>query len=131
MLIIFYDIKGIVHKESILAGETINSAYYCDFYGDCMKMCKDFALKFGDKLTKSNKIVVPIHSLVPCDFSLFPQLNMKLRGCHFNIIEVIETEMQAVLNTEHDFQDALKKWQKCWEWCICMERDFFKNDVGQ
>jgi hypothetical protein len=35
---------------------------------------------------------------------------MKLKGCHFDTIEVIETESQAVLNalTEHDFQDALK-----------------------
>jgi histone-lysine N-methyltransferase SETMAR len=28
MLIIFFDIKGIVHKEFILAGQTVNSAYY-------------------------------------------------------------------------------------------------------
>jgi hypothetical protein len=30
MLIIFFDIKGIVHKEFILAGQTVNSAYYSD-----------------------------------------------------------------------------------------------------
>jgi hypothetical protein len=30
MLIIFSDTKGIVHKEFFLAGETVNSAYYCD-----------------------------------------------------------------------------------------------------
>jgi hypothetical protein len=30
MLIIFFDIKGIVHKEFILAGQTVNSIYYCD-----------------------------------------------------------------------------------------------------
>jgi hypothetical protein len=30
MLIIFFDIKGIVHKEFFLAGQTLNSAYYCD-----------------------------------------------------------------------------------------------------
>jgi hypothetical protein len=29
-LIIFFDIKGIVHKEFILAGQTVNSTYYCD-----------------------------------------------------------------------------------------------------
>jgi hypothetical protein len=35
---------------------------------------------------------------------------MKLKGCHFDTIEVIEAESQAVLNTltEHNFQDALK-----------------------
>jgi hypothetical protein len=30
MLIILFDIKGIVHKEFVLAGQIINSAYYCD-----------------------------------------------------------------------------------------------------
>jgi hypothetical protein len=38
MLIIFFDIKGIVHKKFVLAGQTVDSAYYCDFYGDCVKM---------------------------------------------------------------------------------------------
>jgi hypothetical protein len=30
MLIILFDIKGIVHKEFFLAGQTVNSTYYCD-----------------------------------------------------------------------------------------------------
>jgi hypothetical protein len=30
ILIIFFYIKGIVHKEFVLAGQTVNSAYYCD-----------------------------------------------------------------------------------------------------
>jgi hypothetical protein len=30
MHIIFFDIKRIVHKEYVLAGQTVNSAYYCD-----------------------------------------------------------------------------------------------------
>jgi hypothetical protein len=30
MLIIFFDIKGIVHKEFFLASQAVNSAYYCD-----------------------------------------------------------------------------------------------------
>jgi hypothetical protein len=36
---------------------------------------------------------------------------MKLKGCRFDTIEVIEAESQAVLNTftEHNFQDAFKK----------------------
>jgi hypothetical protein len=41
-------------------------------------------------------------------FSLFPRLKIKLQGRHFDTIDVIGTESQAVLNThtEHDFQDA-------------------------
>jgi transposase len=42
---------------------------------------------------------------------LFPQLKIKLKGPHFDTVEVIESESQAVLNTltEHNFQDAFKK----------------------
>jgi hypothetical protein len=60
-------------------------------------------------------------------------LKIKLKGCCFDTIEVIEAESQAMLNnlTEHNFQDAFKKWQKCWEWCICVEGDYFKGDGGQ
>jgi hypothetical protein len=30
IFIIFFDIKGIVHKEFVLAGQTVDSAYKCD-----------------------------------------------------------------------------------------------------
>jgi hypothetical protein len=30
MLIIFFDIKGNVHKEFALAGQTVSSVYYCE-----------------------------------------------------------------------------------------------------
>jgi hypothetical protein len=42
---------------------------------------------------------------------------MKLKGYHFDTIEVIQAELQAVLNTltQHDVQDAFKKQQKQWE----------------
>jgi hypothetical protein len=45
---------------------------------------------------------------------------------HFDTTEMIKVELQAVLNTltEYDFRMHLKKWQKCWQWCICMEGDF-------
>jgi hypothetical protein len=39
-----------------------------------------------------------------------------LKGRHFDTTEVIEAESLVVLNTvtQHDFQDAFKKWQKGW-----------------
>jgi hypothetical protein len=46
---------------------------------------------------------------------------------------VIEAESQGVLNilAKHNFQDAFIKWQKCWEWCIYAEVDYFEGDGGQ
>jgi hypothetical protein len=32
MFIIPFDVKGIVHKEFALAGQTLNSAVYCDIF---------------------------------------------------------------------------------------------------
>jgi hypothetical protein len=145
MLIIFFDIKRILHKEFVLASQTVNSAYYCAVLHNCMKMCGP---NFGDKrtgccimtthcltllftrqlLTENNKAVVP-HP----PYFLFPRLKIKLKGCHFDTTGAIEAESQAVLNTlrEHDLQDAFRKWQKCWERCICAEVDFFGGDGCQ
>jgi hypothetical protein len=30
IFIIFFDIKGVVEQEFFLAGQTVNSTYYCD-----------------------------------------------------------------------------------------------------
>jgi hypothetical protein len=55
----------------------------------------------------------PLHSpdLVPCDFSPFPRLQIKLKRRHFDTTEVVEAESQVVLNTfaKHYFQDAFNK----------------------
>jgi hypothetical protein len=93
-------------------------------------MCQDFAPNFGDKrtgccITTINRLKFPFSpgnfyqkqldfSPHPSYFSLLPRLKIKLKGCHFDITEVIEVESQAVLSTfiEHDFEAAFKKWQK-------------------
>jgi hypothetical protein len=53
----------------------------------------------------------------PPYFPLFPRLKIKLKGRHFETIEVIEADSRAVLIilTEHDFLDAFEEWQKRWE----------------
>jgi flavin reductase (DIM6/NTAB) family NADH-FMN oxidoreductase RutF len=100
------------------------------FYGECMKRCTGFAPNFGNKRTgydimtmhclpspgnfiTKNVNVVPHSSFLP-DFNpatfLFPQLKLKLKGCHFDTTDVVEAEGQAVLNTptKDNFQDAFK-----------------------
>jgi hypothetical protein len=60
-------------------------------------------------------------------------LKIKLKGLHFDAIEVIDTELQAVLNTfrEQDLPDAFKKWQKRLERCLRGEGNYCKGDDGQ
>jgi hypothetical protein len=59
-------------------------------------------------------------------------LKIKLKGRHFDIVEVIESELLAVLNTltEHDIQDAFRKLQKLWEQWIHMGGDYFEGESG-
>jgi hypothetical protein len=72
--------------------------------------------------------------LAPCDFYLFPQSKITLKGRHFHTSEVIEAKSQEMLNTitEHDFH-AFKKWQKQLERCaqVHSEGDYFEGDDGQ
>jgi hypothetical protein len=51
LLIIFFDTKGIIRKEFTMAGQTVNSAYYCDALRRLRKMCEDFAPNFDNKIT--------------------------------------------------------------------------------
>jgi hypothetical protein len=128
MLIICFDIEGTVHKELILAGQSVKPTHTTvKLYCDCVKMCEDFGPNFGDKRTGycittrhhlaflfSPRNCLPNATRQPSCYPtfLFPRLKVKLKGSHFYTIEVMEAESQAVLNTltEHDFQDAFKIW---------------------
>jgi hypothetical protein len=121
---LFFDIKRIVHKEFVQAGQTAPHTTVT-FYADCLKIYEAFALNFGDKRT--GRCITTTQGLTcfvtrkfltknsmtdishPRNFSLFLGLKIKLKGCHFDTIKVIETESQAVLApTEQVFQNAFK-----------------------
>jgi hypothetical protein len=120
------------------------------YYGDCVKMCEDLVTNFGYKRTgccittthcltlaflPKNNMTVILHppyspDLAPYDFYLFLLLKIKLKGRHFDTIEVIEAELQAALNilTERNFHDTFKKMP---ERCIHVEGDYFEGNGGQ
>jgi hypothetical protein len=68
----------------------------------------------------------------PPYFSLFPHLKIKLRGRHFNTIEVIEAESQALPNTrrEHDFQDAFKNGRSAGNGAYALKRTTSREMVA-
>jgi hypothetical protein len=49
LLIIFFEINKIVHKEFLVEGQTVNSAHYCDVLRQLRKNERRFAPNFGDK----------------------------------------------------------------------------------
>jgi hypothetical protein len=96
-----------------------------------VKIYEDFAPNFGSN--RAACYIMAIHHLRPPFFTvesstkdsmavisypprflLFLQLIIKLKGHHFDTVEVIKVDSEVVLNTlmEQDFQNAFKKWQK-------------------
>jgi hypothetical protein len=51
MPINFFGIKGIAHKDSSSQAKQSILHATLTFYGNCVKMCEDFAPNFGDKRT--------------------------------------------------------------------------------
>jgi hypothetical protein len=108
IVIVFFDNKGIVLKEFVLAGQTVNSTYYCHVlrrlrenvrllpghwrqmiwllhHDNAPSHTSFFTRKF---LTKTNMTVV-LHQPY---FSLFPQLKIQMKGRYINKVEVIKAE---------------------------------------
>jgi transposase len=87
-------------------------------------------------LTDNNVTVVPhppySPDLAPSDFLLFPKLKMKLKGRRFQMVEEIQAESQAALNTlgEHGFQECFKNWQRRWDRCQASEGNYCEGDAS-
>jgi len=158
MIITFFDIKGIVHKEFVPTGRTVNSGFYCEvlwrMHEKVRRQCPqlwqeqtwllhhDNAPSHTSVLThqflEKNKIAVIPHPpyspyLAPCDFFLFPKMKLKLKGCWFDTIEEIQAESYSVLDTltEKDFQEAFQKWRRRWDRCLHVGGNYFEGDSGR
>jgi hypothetical protein len=118
MLVIFFNIKGIVHKQFVLVGQTVNSAYYCKI----LRRLRENVRKLRSEIWRQKNWLLhhdnaPSHtsflireSLTKNNMTVVPHLP-KLKCRHFDNIKMMETESQVVLNTltEHNFQDAFVK----------------------
>jgi hypothetical protein len=133
MLIVFFNMKGIVHREFVPPNTTVNS----DFYRDILRCLTEnvrqkrpelwrnhnwllhhnnasahTSLKTTEFVTTNNMVIIP--DLAPCDFGLFPKLKMKLKRQRFETMSDIQRESQAVLDSikENDFHGAFEVWKK-------------------
>ena len=145
MLICFFDQEGIVHREFVPPGMTVNADFYCDvlrrlrenvrrkrpqkwqnqnliIHHDNAPAHRSF--KVSQFLAKNNMTVIPhppySPDLAPCDFFLFPKLKLRMKGRRFDTFEEIQEESQRVLDTipKRDFQGCFQAWQKCLDRCI-------------
>ncbi|UYV82751.1 hypothetical protein LAZ67_22000734 [Cordylochernes scorpioides] len=103
MIIVFFDIRGIVQCEFVPQGQTVNSAFYLEvlrrlkrriarvrtYIKDTVKLHHDNATShtafiITNFLARSNTPVIPhppySPDLAPCNFFLFPRLKREMKG---------------------------------------------------
>ena len=113
MIIVFSDSRGIVHKEFVPPGQTVNHAFYKDVLERLRKrvqrvrrdIADDWVLQYDNApahtapsirefLAKKNVPVLPhppySPDIAPCDLYLFPKMESKLKGHHFGTMENIQ-----------------------------------------
>jgi histone-lysine N-methyltransferase SETMAR len=117
MIIIFFDSHGIVHKEFLPPGQTVNHALERlqkwaqqlrkGIAGNWVLHHDDVpahtALSITEFLVKINipSLPHPTYSphLAPCNFYLFPELKSNLKGDHFGTVENIQKNLTDELRT--------------------------------
>jgi len=113
MMIVFFDLDGIVRAEFVPRNTTVNSEYFKGLL-ERLRMCPH-----------------PPYSpdLAPCDFWLFLKVKMTMKGKHFESIQDIEAATTAQLKTltKEDFQNCFRKWQERWDKCVRSGGEYFEG----
>ena len=155
MLVVYFDLKGIVHHEFVPRGRMVNK----QLYQEILARLRDAVLRKRPELwenqtwcctttmrrltRRSSSAVIwqniryplcPIHPILLTQpqqtFFLFPKLKTTLKGRRFQTIEEIQEnatiELRAI--TSSAFQEAFRKLKKRWEWCIASRGDYFEGD---
>jgi len=158
MLIMFFDIRGIVHHEFAPEGHTVNAEF---FFSVLRHLREDIRRKRPElwctgnwllhddnapshralvtrKFLVHNSIITLQHppyspDLAPYNFFLFLKMKLQLKGHRFDRVEEIQQESQNVLGTlrEQDFQHAFQQRQRRWDRCVAAQGDYFERDAAQ
>ncbi|KAL4154268.1 hypothetical protein QTP88_002093 [Uroleucon formosanum] len=145
MLIVFFDIKGVIMTEWVPQRQTLNQNYYLQVLTTLRERVRrkrpelwenyswilhqdnapaHSALSVKRFLAKNRTPVLqhPPYSpdLAPCDFWLFPKLKSALKGTHFESVEAVKTKATEVLKAlqEKDFQHCFNQWKIRMERCV-------------
>jgi hypothetical protein len=154
MMIVFFDLDGIVRAEFVPRNTTVNSEYH---KGLLDSLRKDMLRKRPEKSANgfilhhdnapchtsllvrrflSSKKFTVCHQapyspdLTPCDFWFFPKVKITTKGERFESIQDIEaaTTAQPKTLTKEDFQNCFRKWQERWDKCVRSEGEYSEVD---
>ena len=156
MLIVFFDIHGIVTAEWVPSGQTVNQQNYIEFLAKLLERVSrkrpelwrnglisyqnnapaHNALSVKQYLANKNITVLdhPPYSLdlAPCDLCLFPKIKSVLKGSHFVAVENAKAKMAEILNsiTEHDLRSCFEHRQHRVQLCVNSEGNYFEDDCN-
>ncbi|UYV84494.1 hypothetical protein LAZ67_X002369 [Cordylochernes scorpioides] len=153
MIIVFFDIRGIVHCEFVPQGQTVNSAFYLEVLRrlkrriarvrtdikDTVKLYHDNATShtafiITNFLARSNTPVIPHPpyslDLAPCDSFLFPRLKIEMKGKHWETVENIQHHVTTFFRSipVEEFQGAFQAWQTRVRKCIDAGGMYFEEN---
>lgn len=155
MMIVFFDIKGIVHIDWVPEGQTVNQHYYISVLATLRERVRR---KRNDLWRKKSWILhqdnAPAHSalsvktflakhnipildhppyspdLAPCDFFLFPKVKSALKGTRFETVEAVKEKATEVMYglTENDLQHCYEQWKIRMERCRDRGGEYIEGD---
>ena len=153
MLICFYDSKGIVHKEFVPTGQTVNAIFYLGVLkrllhrirrirpeyreGGSWRLLHDNAPSHRSTLVTDfltrNRILTINHSpyspdMAPCDFYLFGKLHLAMKGKRFASVEAIQKACTDILKDipVNDLKHSFEKLLDRAKQCIEARGDYFE-----
>ena len=154
MLVIFFEWQGVIHKEFVPEGETINAVYYkgvMERLLNRVRRVRSGKCESGDWFLLHNnvpshnativkqflaqwKVTVldhPPHSpdLAPADYFLFPKVKSHLKGHLFDSISDIQTAVTSTLNiiAMDDFYKGIQKLYNHPNLCAQLQGIYVKN----
>lgn len=155
MLLVFFDIRGIVHHEYLPEGQTVNSNFYVNVLKRLMSrvrrvrrnLCNDdgwllhhdnapahSAINVREFLSRNSIRILdhPPYSpdLAPCDFFLFPKCKSVMKGRYWDDVKTIKNETTRHLKnlTSEEFQGCFEQWKRRWDKCIAVNGEYFEGD---
>jgi len=153
MLICVFDSQGIVHKEFVTPGQTVNQTFYWEVIERLRKRVAHVrpgiartwilhhdnvpchtAVSINEFLAEKSIPVVPqppyLLDLSSCDFFLFPQLKNHLKGRHFGTLDNIQKSVTNELKgiPAEAFQHCYEQWKQCLRHCVAAQGNYFEGD---
>lgn len=152
MLICFFDSQGVIHREFVPHGQTVNAVFYLQVLERLRKRIvrvrpvianswrlhhdnapSHTAFRVVAYLAQHNIATVPqppySPDIAPPDFFLFPRLKTTLKGHHHGSVEALQQAVTRELNSipVSAFQEAYENWKSRWQRCVDVGGSYFEE----